>query len=57
MMNMDLDIAFWDCDRTRSLAEGGVKIEGVDGTFHTAPVVTEIFRGMIADHCFGLRTQ
>lgn len=47
-----LDIAFWDYDRTRALAEGAVKIEGVDGSFHSAPVVTEIFRGMIAERCF-----
>ena len=53
-MNMKLDIAFWDYDRTRALAEGGVKMDGVDGTFHTAPIVTEIFRGMIADHCFDI---
>lgn len=36
----------------RPLADGKVKIDGVDGTFHSAPIETEIFRGMIADRCF-----
>ena len=52
MANLKLDIAFWKYDRTRALADGTVKIDGVDGTFHTAPIVTEIFRGMIAEHQF-----
>ena len=52
MANVKLDIAFWDYDRTRALADGTVKIDGVDGSFHSAPIVTEIFRGMIADRRF-----
>ncbi len=52
MTKKKLDLAFWDYDRTRPLAEGTVKIDGVDGIFHTAPIVTEIFRGMIADNSF-----
>ena len=52
MANMKLDIAFWDYDRTRALADGTVSIDGVDGAFHSAPIVTEIFRGMIAEGCF-----
>jgi ABC-type nitrate/sulfonate/bicarbonate transport system substrate-binding protein len=47
MFNPKLDIAFWDYDRTRALADGKVKIAGVDTTFHSAPIVTIIFEGMI----------
>src|ERR1700753_7552 len=42
-----LDIAFWNYDRTRALADGTVKIDGVDGSFHTSRIVTEIFEAMI----------
>ncbi|WP_263381286.1 substrate-binding domain-containing protein [Granulicella arctica] len=52
MADTKLDIAFWDYDRTRPLVDGTVKIDGVDGKFHSAPIVTEIFRGMIADGSF-----
>jgi hypothetical protein len=39
----DLDIAFWNYDRTRLLADGAVKIDGVEATFHSARIVPEIF--------------
>ena len=52
MANAKLDIAFWNYDRTRPLADGSVKIDGVDATFHTARIVTEIFEGMIKDHTY-----
>jgi 4,5-dihydroxyphthalate decarboxylase len=52
MANTKLEIAFWDYDRTSALVDGRVKIEGVDATFHSAPIVTEIFRGMIGEGCF-----
>jgi len=52
MENTKLDIAFWDYDRTRPLVDKSVDIDGVDATFHSAPIVTEIFRGMIADRSF-----
>jgi 4,5-dihydroxyphthalate decarboxylase len=50
--NIKLNIAFWDYDRTRALADGTVKFDGVDAAFHSAPIVTEIFRGMIAESRF-----
>ena len=52
MADTKLDIAFWDYERTRALADGTVRIDGADGHFHSAPIVTEIFRGMIAERCF-----
>jgi hypothetical protein len=42
-----LDIAFWNYDRTRALAEGRVKIAGVDASFYSARIVPEIFEAMI----------
>jgi hypothetical protein len=47
MTDLKLDIAFWDYDRTRALASGEVKIPGVDPTFHSAPIVTQIFEGVV----------
>ena len=47
MSNRKLDIAFADYDRTSALRNGAVTIEGVDASFHTARIVTEIFEGMI----------
>jgi hypothetical protein len=47
---LKLDIAFWDYDRTRALAQGTVKLPNVDATFHSAPIVTEIFEGVVRGH-------
>ena len=47
MANIKLDLAFWDYDRTRALANGKVKIPNADTTFHTAPIVTQIFEGVV----------
>jgi 4,5-dihydroxyphthalate decarboxylase len=52
MSEIKLNIAFWDYDRTRALADGTVKIAGVDATFHSAPIVTEIFRGVVGERRF-----
>src|ERR1700761_7146091 len=47
MSSRQLKIAFWNYDRTRALADGSVKIDGVDASFHTARIVPEIFEAMI----------
>jgi hypothetical protein len=47
MTDHKLDIAFWNYDRTRLLAEGAVKIAGADATFHSARIVPEIFEAMV----------
>ena len=52
MDNVKLDIAFWDYDRTRALADGSVKIDGVDANFHSSRIVTEIFERMIRHRSF-----
>lgn len=46
-MARKLEIAFWNYDRTRLLAEGAVKIESADAVFHTARIVPEIFEAMV----------
>lgn len=47
MSDKQLDIAFWDYDRTRPLVDGSVRIDGVEPRYHSARIVTEIFEGMI----------
>ena len=47
MADRKLDIAFWNYDRTRALADGTVKMPGIEATFHTAPIVTQIFEGVV----------
>ena len=52
MRDRKLDIAFWNYDRTRLLADGTVKIEGIDAAFHSARIVPEIFKAMIKDRAY-----
>ncbi len=52
MSDHKLDIAFWDYDRTRALADGTVKIDGADARFHSGKIVTEIFEAMIREHAY-----
>ena len=52
MNDLKLDIAFWNYDRTRALADGTVKIAGVNASFHTARIVPEIFEQMIRHRAF-----
>ena len=48
MFNPKLEVAFWEYDRTRALADGKVKIANADANFHSAPIVTVIFEGAVA---------
>ncbi len=52
MTDEKLDIAFWNYDRTRALADGSVKIEGAAARFHTARIIPEIFGNMIRDRAY-----
>ena len=52
MSDRKLDIAFWNYDRTRLLADVTVKIEGVDAVFHSARIVPEIFEAMIRHQAY-----
>ena len=50
MADLKVDIAFWDYDRTRALANGTVRLPGIEPTFHSAPIVTQIFESMVRGH-------
>ena len=52
MPDSKLDIAFWDYDRTQALRDGSVKIDGVDATYHSGRIVTEIFEAMVKDRAY-----
>ena len=52
MRNPTLQIAFGEYDRTRALADGTVKIEGVDAHFHSNRIITEVFAGMVRDRAY-----
>ncbi|WP_319446806.1 MULTISPECIES: 4,5-dihydroxyphthalate decarboxylase [unclassified Mycobacterium] len=54
MSDLTLDIGFHDYQHVRPLIDGTVKIDGVDPTFHTAFVVSDIFERMIRNHEFGV---
>jgi hypothetical protein len=54
-MAQKLDIAFWNYDRTRLLADGSVKIEGADVAFDSARIVPEIFEAMIRRRAYVVR--
>ena len=46
-MNPSPTIGTYVYEHTAALFDGRVTVEGVDASFQTAPIVTEIFRGMI----------
>lgn len=46
-MNPSLTIGTYVYEHTAALFDGRVTIDGADATFQTAPIVTEIFHGMI----------
>ncbi len=52
MDDLKLELAFMNYDRTRALADGTVKIDGVDASFHGGRIVTEIFESMIRDRAY-----
>jgi len=51
-MTTKLDIAFWNYDRTKLLADGSIKIEGVNASFHGARIVPEIFEAMVRQRAY-----
>lgn len=46
-MSAKLTIASYTYEHTQALFDGRVRIDGVDATFETAPLVSDIFRGMV----------
>ena len=47
-----LDIAFWEYDRAQALRDGQVKIDGVEATFHSGRIVTDVFEAMVKDRAY-----
>lgn len=47
MSNLKLNIAFMNYDRTRALIDGTIKIDGVDASFTSAGLVSDIFERMV----------
>ena len=47
MTDLKLDLAFWGYDRTKALTDGTIAIPGVEAAYHSAPIVTQIFEGMV----------
>lgn len=52
MNNPNLKIGCYHYDHTRALFDGTVKIDGIDATFESAPIVSEIFERMIRQRAF-----
>ena len=52
MHKMKLEIGFGDYDRTRVMSDGSISIDGVDATFHTYRIVSEVFEAMIRRRAF-----
>lgn len=49
-MGTELKIGIYGYEHTAALLDGQVTIDGVDATFETAPLVTDIFRRMVEGH-------
>lgn len=52
MPDPKLNIAFGEYDRTMVLKDGTIKIKGVDATYSSNKIVTEVFAGMIRDRAY-----
>lgn len=52
MPDPKLKIAFGEYDRTMVLADGTVKMKGIDATYSSNKIVTEVFAGMIRDRAY-----
>jgi hypothetical protein len=52
MRNRKLEIGFGEYDRTCIMADGTIKIDGVDASFHCYRIVTDVFEAMIRQRAF-----
>jgi hypothetical protein len=52
MNDLKLKIGCYQYDHTRALFDGTVKIDGIDTTFESAPIVSQIFQRMVQKHAF-----
>jgi hypothetical protein len=49
---LKLNFAYWNYDRTRALSDGSVRIDGVDLTYRSDVIVSDIFERMISGREF-----
>lgn len=54
MSDLDLRIAFNRYDHVQALFDGTVRVEGVNATFESADLVSDIFERMIRDHAYDI---
>ncbi len=54
MGDLRMDVGFHNDEHVRALMDGSVTIDGVDATFHTERVVSDIFERMVRDREFGV---
>jgi hypothetical protein len=54
MSDLRMDVGFHNYEHVRALMDGSVTIDGVDATFHTERVVSDIFERMVRDREFGV---
>lgn len=47
MSNLELNVGLWHYDHARSLFDGTVAIDGVDATFESGRIVSDIFENMV----------
>ena len=52
MTDLELKVGCWEYDRTRPLFDGTARIDGVDASFESAPIVSVIFERMVRQHAF-----
>jgi len=49
---LKLDVAYWNYDRTRALTDGSVSIDGVELTYRSDVIVSDIFERMVRNREF-----
>ncbi|HEX3548570.1 MAG TPA: 4,5-dihydroxyphthalate decarboxylase [Mycobacterium sp.] len=54
MSDLQMDIGFHNYEHVRALIDGSVTIDGVDATFHTERIVSDIFERMVRHREFGV---
>lgn len=52
MAALKLNFAYWNYDRTRALTDGTVRIDGVDLSYRSDVIVSDIFERMVRDREF-----
>lgn len=54
MDDLELQVGLWPYDHTRALIDGQVRIQGVEATFPSHHIVSDIFEKMVRDRAYGV---